>query len=144
MTKLQRGPRGDTRGQVILGLLGLSQLGTAIWHAAQPAKNVRAPTFPLMLNGAGTHPGHTQSSGNVSSKEKAAITAQFFGCLSPVPMVTLFRCYRLLTRAPPDLQASPDDHAAGGEPSNAGGSRHRHACHRHWCVYRLREPSVGY
>lgn len=44
MNKLQKGPRGSPVGQTIIGLLGLSQLGMAIWHAADPTKDVRAPT----------------------------------------------------------------------------------------------------
>lgn len=62
----------------------------------------------------------------MSDKEKAAITAQFFGFLSPVPLYSLLALCWLLTRAPPDLQASARDLAEVGRHGDRTG---RGGCH---------------
>lgn len=43
MENMKKTPRDELHGQIIIGLLGLSQLGMAIWHAADPTKTVRKP-----------------------------------------------------------------------------------------------------
>ncbi|KAH7106508.1 hypothetical protein BKA62DRAFT_687338 [Auriculariales sp. MPI-PUGE-AT-0066] len=60
VTGFKEGPRGSVLGQTCFGIIGLSQLGAAIWHSEKPNTNP------------------------VTAKETDQINAQYFGFLGPV------------------------------------------------------------